>query len=150
MISSTARGLTFLAFLALAFVERNDAFVPNTLAFSRTATENAQNSNLAPRSSACQTTSSLSMGVMEEFITDRDEKTRKAGNDKYLAELQKRVDRINELEPSIEDLGDDELQAKTEEFKSRLQKGEDINGPILEEMFAVVREAAWYVVSILS
>ena len=47
------------------------------------------------------------------------------------------------MEPTIEDLGDDELLAKTEEFRKRLAGGEDINGPILEEAFAVVREAAW-------
>ena len=46
----------------------------------------------------------------------------------------------------IEDLGDDELEQKTIEFKHRVQqKGESINGPLLEEAFAVVREAAWYV-----
>jgi preprotein translocase subunit SecA len=85
------------------------------------------------------------MDVMEKFVAGKDEATRSAASTKYLAEVQKRVDRINELEPTIEDLGDDELQAKSEEFKARLQKGEDINGPLLEEAFAVVREAAWYV-----
>jgi len=59
--------------------------------------------------------------------------------------VQKRVERINALEATIEELGDDELQAKTQEFRERLAKGEDINGPILEEAFAVVREAAWRV-----
>jgi preprotein translocase subunit SecA len=54
-----------------------------------------------------------------------------------------RVERINAMEPTVEDLGDDELQAKTTEFRERLRNGEDINGPILEEAFAVVREAAW-------
>ena len=94
-------------------------------------------------SSAVQSsTSALSMGVFENFVIS-DEKTRKADNDKYLAQLKVRVDRINGLEASIEDLGDDELQAKTTEFKKRLAAGEDINGPILEEAFAVVREAAW-------
>ena len=85
----------------------------------------------------------LDMGKMEEFLTGRDDKQRKADNDSYLAELQKRVDRINGLEAEIEELGDDELMVKTEEFKERLKKGEDINGPLLEETFAVVREAAW-------
>ena len=83
------------------------------------------------------------MDVLEDFVSTRDEKTRKKVNDEYLANLQKRVERINDLEPTIEDLGDDELQAKTKEFKERLAKGEDINGPLLEEAFAVVREAAW-------
>lgn len=76
-------------------------------------------------------------------MTGRDEATRNKDNDKYLQEIQKRVDSINDLEATIEDLGDDELRQKTEEFKARLAKGEDINGPILEEAFAVVREAAW-------
>eukprot|EP00429_Kryptoperidinium_foliaceum_P024656 CAMPEP_0176136238 /NCGR_PEP_ID=MMETSP0120_2-20121206/69133_1 /TAXON_ID=160619 /ORGANISM="Kryptoperidinium foliaceum, Strain CCMP 1326" /LENGTH=124 /DNA_ID=CAMNT_0017471999 /DNA_START=235 /DNA_END=605 /DNA_ORIENTATION=+ len=86
--------------------------------------------------------------VLDQFIEGRDKATRKKETDKYLAEVQKRVDRINELEATIEDLGDDELQAKTEEFKSRLAKGEDINGLILEEAFAVVREAAWRVLEL--
>ena len=85
----------------------------------------------------------LSMGLVENFVADSDEKTRNSKNEKYLAELQKRVDRINGLEETIEDLGDEELQAKTQSFIQRLQKGEDINGPLLEEAFAVVREAAW-------
>ena len=87
----------------------------------------------------------LSMGKFEEFLTGRDDKAREKENEKYLAQLQKRVEKINELEADVENLGDDELMAKTEEFKERLKKGEDINGSILEEAFAVVREAAWYV-----
>lgn len=80
---------------------------------------------------------------MEEFLTGRDEKQRKADNDNYLAEQQKRVERINGLEPEIEDLDDDELVEKTQEFKERLKNGENMNESLLEEAFAVVREAAW-------
>lgn len=87
--------------------------------------------------------SRLFIGGMEEFITGRDEKTRKAENDKYLAELQRRVDKINELEAEIEELDDDELIEKTQEFKERLKNGENLDGPLLEEAYAVVREAAW-------
>lgn len=90
----------------------------------------------------------LGMVNMEEFITGRDEKTRQAANDKYLAGLQKRVDTINKLEAEIEELDDDELVAKTAEFQERLKRGEDINGPLLEEAFAVVREAAWRVLEL--
>lgn len=86
--------------------------------------------------------SRLNMG-MEEFLTGRDEKQRKADNDNYLAEQQKRVERINGLEPEIEDLDDDELVEKTQEFKERLKNGENMNESLLEEAFAVVREAAW-------
>jgi len=83
------------------------------------------------------------MGKFEDFLSGQDESFRKKDNDAYLATLQKRVDRINALEPTIEELGDEELEAKTLEFKERLRSGEDINGELLEEAFAVVREAAW-------
>ena len=82
---------------------------------------------------------------MEDFLSGTDKETRKKDNESYLAELNQRVAKINALEESVEDLGDDELVAKTAEFRKRLADGEDINGPILEEAFAVVREAAWYV-----
>ena len=85
----------------------------------------------------------LSMGFVDDLVEKTDKKSRIAGNEKYLAKLQKRVERINSLEESIEDLDDDELQSKTQLFRQRLQSGEDINGPLLEEAFAVVREAAW-------
>jgi SecA DEAD-like domain len=87
----------------------------------------------------------LRMGIMEDFLAGSDKSKRDADNAQYLATLQQRVDRINAMESTIEDLGDDELEAKTREFQRRLQNGEDINGPLLEEAFAVVREAAWYV-----
>lgn len=91
------------------------------------------------------TTTSLAMGIVEDFVTSTDAKARQATNEKYLAELQQRVDKINALESIIEELDDEALQAKTKEFQQRLQNGnnEDVNGPLLEEAFAVVREAAW-------
>jgi len=90
-------------------------------------------------------TTKLHMNVVEDFLSGTDKTARKADNDKYLAALTKRVNRINDLEASVEELADDELIGKTNEFRKRLKLGEDINGPILEEAFAVVREAAWYV-----
>jgi hypothetical protein len=90
-----------------------------------------------------RSTFSLQMGVVEDFLAGTDNEKRKDKNEKYLATLTQRVERINALESKIEDLGDDELLAKTQEFKKRLKDGEDINGKILEEAFAVVREAAW-------
>lgn len=82
---------------------------------------------------------------MEEFLSDTDSSNREVENKQYLATLTSRVERINALETDIEDLSDDELVSKTDEFRLRLKNGEDINGKILEEAFAVVREAAWYV-----
>lgn len=82
-------------------------------------------------------------GIVEDFLLGSDDSSRAKENAKYLEKLQNRVDRINALEPKVEDLDDEELKAKTVEFRERLRKGEDINGPLLEEAFAVVREAAW-------
>lgn len=86
---------------------------------------------------------SLQMGFVEDFLAGTDNEKRKAENEAYLSTLSQRVERINALEPNIEDLGDDELLEKTSEFRQRIKDGEDINGPLLEEAFAVVREAAW-------
>src|SRR5437870_9299700 len=48
---------------------------------------------------------------------------------------------VNELEPLMEKLSDDELKAKTAEFRQRLEQGEGVDD-VLVEAFAVVREAA--------
>lgn len=85
------------------------------------------------------------MGVMEDFLSGADTSKRESDNQKYLDSLQQRVERINALESDIEDLADEELEDKSMEFQQRLRGGEDINGKLLEEAFAVVREAAWYV-----
>lgn len=52
------------------------------------------------------------------------------------------VDKIDSLDPEMQKLTDDELKAKTLEFKERLAKGETLDD-ILPEAYAVVREAAW-------
>lgn len=100
---------------------------------------------VGPTVSSQPSQTQLSMGVIEDFLAGTDKETRKKENESYLQALNQRVERINALETNIEDLGDEELVAKTAEFRKRLADGEDINGPILEEAFAVVREAAWYV-----
>ena len=51
------------------------------------------------------------------------------------------IDQINALEPQIQTLSDEQLKAKSEEFKSRLLKGETTD-QILPEAFAVCREAS--------
>ena len=62
-------------------------------------------------------------------------------NDRTVAGLRKRVDAINAFEDQISALDDVALKAKTDEFRSRLANGETLDD-ILEEAFAVVREAA--------
>jgi len=62
-------------------------------------------------------------------------------NEKELKRLQPTVDRINELESDFQRLSDDELRAKTDEFKTRLKAGSSLD-ELLPEAFAAVREAA--------
>ena len=62
-------------------------------------------------------------------------------NERELKKLRPIVQRINELEPKIQNLSDEELARKTIEFKERLSKGETLD-ELLPEAFAVVREAA--------
>ena len=62
-------------------------------------------------------------------------------NAKELKNIQPIVDKINSLEPEMEKMSSANLQAKTGEFKLRLQKGETLDD-ILPEAFAVVREAS--------
>jgi preprotein translocase subunit SecA len=57
------------------------------------------------------------------------------------------VDKIEALEEEYKALSDAQLQAKTPEFKERLQKGETLDD-ILPEAFATCREAAWRVLGL--
>ncbi|SDL75262.1 preprotein translocase subunit SecA [Halarsenatibacter silvermanii] len=65
----------------------------------------------------------------------------KSYNEKQLERIKPIVENINDLEPDMQELSDDELRAKTEEFKQRYQEGEDLDD-LLPEAFAVVREAS--------
>jgi preprotein translocase subunit SecA len=62
-------------------------------------------------------------------------------NDRLLKQLRTVVGKINALEPAYQQLSDAQLRGKTDEFKSRLEKGESLDA-LLPEAFAVVREAA--------
>ena len=62
-------------------------------------------------------------------------------NDRLLKQYRKTVTRINAMEPEYEKLSDEQLQAKTQEFKERVAKGESLDN-ILPEAFAVVREGS--------
>ncbi|MFN7180565.1 preprotein translocase subunit SecA [Hyphomonas sp.] len=62
-------------------------------------------------------------------------------NDRKLRPLRARVNRINALEPIMEALSDQSLRGKTAEFRKRLADGATLDS-LLEEAFAVVREAA--------
>ena len=60
-------------------------------------------------------------------------------NDRLLKELQPLVDKINTLEAQMLPLSDEQLRAKTDEFRSRLNQGDTLDS-LLPEAFAVVRE----------
>ena len=62
-------------------------------------------------------------------------------NDRTLRRMRKVVNIINGMEPAMEKLSDDELKAKTTEFRARLEKGETLES-LIPEAFAVVREAS--------
>lgn len=62
-------------------------------------------------------------------------------HERDIKRIQPIVAQINELEPSMKRLTDEQLRAKTTEFKARLQNGETLDD-LLVEAFAVVREAA--------
>ncbi|KAA9003831.1 preprotein translocase subunit SecA [Stenotrophomonas cyclobalanopsidis] len=61
-------------------------------------------------------------------------------NERQLRQLNRIVAKINALEPEIEKLSDEQLQAKTPEFKQRIAGGEALD-KVLAEAFAVCREA---------
>jgi len=69
------------------------------------------------------------------------------GNERELVKLRRTVQRVNALEPAMAELSDEQLRAKTEEFRSRLAVGlgegkaeRDVLDELLPEAFAVVRE----------
>jgi preprotein translocase subunit SecA len=62
-------------------------------------------------------------------------------HEREMKRIQPVVDQINKLEPQMQALSDNQLKAKTEEFKKRLQNGETVD-QLLVEAFAVCREAS--------
>ena len=64
--------------------------------------------------------------------------------DRELKKIYPIVDKIEALEPDFAKLSDEELKAKTAEFKERYNAGEELD-ELLPEAFAAVREASWRV-----
>lgn len=62
-------------------------------------------------------------------------------NDRVIKKLSMQITRINQLEPQMQALGDEQLKHKTVEFRQRLDGGETLE-QLLDEAFAVCREAA--------
>jgi len=66
-------------------------------------------------------------------------------NERELKSINPIVDQVNRWESKIKPLTNEQLQAKTGEFKQRISNGESLD-LLLPEAFAVVREAAWRVI----
>ena len=64
-----------------------------------------------------------------------------SSNDREIKKLYPTVEAINALEPEMEALSDDQLKAKTEEFRKQLEEGKTVDD-LLVPAFAVVREAS--------
>ena len=64
-----------------------------------------------------------------------------SANDREVKRLQGIVAQINALEPDVEKLTDDQLRARTDEFRRKYQDGADLDD-LLPDAFATVREAA--------
>ncbi len=75
----------------------------------------------------------MASGLLQKIFGSR--------NQRLLKGYRKTVRKINQLEPQMQALSDDELRAKTEEFKQRYVDGASLDS-LLPEAFAVVREAA--------
>ena len=81
----------------------------------------------------CERTGSAKMGLISKIFGSQ--------NDRELKKLYPLVDAIEALEPEYMALSDEQLQAKTPEFKQRLANGETLDD-LLVEAFATVREAS--------
>ncbi len=77
------------------------------------------------------------MGILDRFL--------RVGEGRKLKALADLVPDINALEPELQALDDQSLQAKTGEFRQRLDNGEPVDD-LLIEAFAVTREAALRVI----
>src|SRR5918911_378580 len=90
--------------------------------------------------------------MIDKFLT----KVFGSSNQRYLKSIQPIINRINELEHSVKRLSDDELRARTAEFKERVaqavadardpedrkRREREVLDELLPEAFAIVREAS--------
>ncbi|MGF6997858.1 preprotein translocase subunit SecA [Paraburkholderia sp. GAS32] len=91
--------------------------------------------NCTPRTSRSRDadTDPMTTGFLQKIFGSR--------NQRLVKQYQKTVTAINALEPQIEQLTDDQLRAKTGEFRQRVASGESLD-KLLPEAFAVCREAS--------
>ncbi|WP_303830750.1 preprotein translocase subunit SecA [Asticcacaulis taihuensis] len=65
-----------------------------------------------------------------------------SSNDRKVRGYMARAQKISALEPKMKAMGDEELRGQTQIFKERIAKGASLDS-LMDEAFAVVREAAW-------
>ena len=80
-------------------------------------------------------------GVRANMATNFLTKIFGSRNDRLIKQYRKTVALINALETEYEALGDDQLCAKTQEFRDRVAQGQSLDD-LLPEAFAVVREGS--------
>ena len=73
------------------------------------------------------------LGLVQKIIGSR--------NDRFIKKLSKTVEKVNSYEADFEKLSNEEIKAKTVEFRERIAKGQSLDS-LLPEAFAVVREAS--------
>ena len=73
------------------------------------------------------------LGLVQKIIGSR--------NDRFVKKLSKTVEKVNSYEADFEKLSDEEIKAKTIEFRERIVNGQSLDS-LLPEAFAVVREAS--------
>jgi len=139
-----ARGsqIRYLIAIMLAIsIQRLQSFHRTFFSSKSTRSSIPQNSKLA----------SVKMGLLDglkKIVVGADPTEALAEeNDKQLKTYFQKVEKINALEADYEKLSNEQLRAKTDEFKQRLRQGGTLDS-ILIEAYAVVREASWRVLEL--
>jgi hypothetical protein len=144
---AVAMGL-LLALLVSVRLPSGQAFAPAARRFGRGLSTSS--SVVAPRTVTASSSTALRMGLLDglkKIVTGQDPVELLAQeNEQTLATYRTKVEKINGLEDAYEKLSDEQLRARTDEFRRRLASGETLD-TLLVEAFAVVREAAWRVLS---
>ena len=93
------------------------------------------------RIKACGPPGTLSL-TMASSASEKFEQVLRFGEGRRVKRLTQQAEYIATLEPDFQKLSDDELRAKTVEFRQRLEDGESLD-ELIFEAFAAVREARW-------
>jgi SecA DEAD-like domain len=146
---AVAMGL-LLALLVSVRLPSGQAFAPATRRFGRGLSTSSSVVDRRTVSTASSSSTALRMGLLDglkKIVTGQDPVELLAQeNEQTLAAYRTKVEKINGLEDAYEKLSDEQLRARTDEFRRRLASGETLD-TLLVEAFAVVREAAWRVLS---